>query len=469
MSIDLENTESIHYLDVGQNEAAVMTVESNPRKRRSQRLLQNAEMDNLFAEVYEGDDHKELFRYKLWGHDNLFPVHWMKLVLSNNIAPGISEAKADFISGKRLIVYKEHLENGKIIPEFLDIPEIEDFFEENESEEYIQRCASDIVYLGNSITEFQRAKSRTKIPIFNHIDMTTARAGVMQMGKINEYFFNDWYNDPSGLGQRVDAFDKKNPFRFPNSIYHVKRYTPGSYHYGLPDIGMENWLRLANQIPRFHFKGLKNQYNIRWHIEIPYSYFEGRGLTDEEEKDEVEALRSELSNYLAGVENVGKAAVTFYKEKLDGTPGSGIKITPLKPELFDDAFLQAYEAANIAISSGAGIDPSIAGVMRSTQLSSGSDKRISYDMYLKLKVPQFRKRLLQPLYALFKANGWNEKYGEGKRLKIGMVDYELTTLDEQHKGGQVVVNTGAPAQAQPSQEPPQGNQKADESTESNQE
>ena len=139
------------------------------------------------------------------------------MILSNNIAPGINAAKADFITGKQLVLYREHLEGGKIVPEFIDVPEIEDFFEENDALEYLQRTTTDFIYLGNTFTEFIRARSRDMIAKFGHIDATTARAATMKGGIIPAYYFNDWTNYSFGHAREVPAFAKERPFRYPES------------------------------------------------------------------------------------------------------------------------------------------------------------------------------------------------------------------------------------------------------------
>jgi len=434
MSRKVKAIDGIHYLPDAQALLEVVPTSSASRRTTTGNpSLTGLEM-GLISNYHEVQSHeRNRLQYIPWGEDNLFPYNLLRLTIKNNIAPGIINTKIDFVSGKKIILYKEHIgENKKIEVEIVEDPEIEDWLEENEVDEQMTKIVTDDIWFGNFAVEFIRAKSGKKIAGFKHHDMMTVRAAnPYKRIPVYKYLLNDWINDYVSMATEIMKFKREKPFAYPNSLYHVFRYFPGSFYYGLPDyIGSENWMRLANKIPIFHDKGMDNTYQIRWHIQIPQDYFE---QFDGDAKKEEKRLREEMNDFLAGAQNAGKAFVTRYAKDHNGNKKEGWIIEPVKAEYFDEAFVKLYEQSNVAITSSHSIDPSISGVQTQGKLSSGSDKRISYDMFLKLKVPSFRKRILKPLYEVKRANNWN------KKIKFGMLDYELTTLDEKHEGGQEVV------------------------------
>ena len=434
MTRKTKELEGIHYLKDANALLEVVPTVSAARRNTSNPNLIGPEMGIVgnFLEVQALERNK--LQYIPWGEDNLFPYHLLRLTIKNNIAPGIINTKIDFVSGKKLILYKEHISEGKKVEiEMIENPEIEDWLEENEIEEMIPKIVADDVWFGNYAVEFIRARSAKKIARVKHHDMMTVRAAnPYKRIPVYKYLLNDWINDYVSRATEIMRFNREKPFAYPNSLYHVFRYFPGSFYYGMPDyIGSENWMRLANKIPIFHDKGMDNTYQIRWHIQIPEAYFD----TYDDPKKEEKRLREEMNDFLAGAQNAGKAFVTRYSTDHNDNKKNGWFIEPVKAEYFDEAFVKLYEQSNVAITSSHGIDPSISGVQTQGKLSSGSDKRISYDMFLKLKVPSFRKRILKFLYEVKRANGWD------KKIKFGMIDYELTKLDDNHNGGQEVTQT----------------------------
>ncbi|WP_020531404.1 phage portal protein [Flexithrix dorotheae] len=428
--MNIKEVDNMHYLP----EAKAMMVITSETKDRNHPQKDPDNLVHNFLEVQNTRTHH--LRYVPWGENNLFPTDLLRLGLQNNIAPGIINTKIDFISGKKVILYKEiEVEEGVFKPIRVKNPEIEDWLEENNIEEFITKRATDLSWLGNIWDEKIRSKSKKKIARIKHVDASLARAGRPDKNrKVSHYLLNDWMNFTEAEAKRIMVFDPKKPLAHSNTISHSKRYFPGCHYYGLPDyIGSQNWMKMANKIPVFHDKGMDNMYQIRWIVKIPRDYFKQFADDEEKMKKAETDLRDEMNSFLAGAKNAGKAFVSKYViDQNTGKEIGGIHIEPVKPELFDDAFVKLYEQSNVAIASAHGIDPSIAGIQTQGKLSSGSDKRISYDMFLKLKVPSYRKKVMEPLYQVKKVNGWD------REIQFGIIDYELTKLDDNHKGGQEV-------------------------------
>jgi len=162
--------------------------------------------------------------------------------------------------------------------------------------------------------------------------------------------------------------------------------------------GAKTWISLANAIPLFHLNNLENGYNVRFHIEIPIGYFADTTVTYETEELKEEAIKNEeaarqefldlVNNFLSGIENAGRALFTTYdyNETL-GKEYPGIKITPIDFDMKDEALIKLFEASNTAAVSSQGVHPTLAAIAQAGKLSSGSEMRNAYNIYLAVKTP----------------------------------------------------------------------------------
>ena len=115
----------------------------------------------------------------------------------------------------------------------------------------------------------------------------------------------------------------------------------------------------------------------------------------------------------------------------------GWEIVPIENKMSDDAYTAVNQQANIAHTSGHGIDPSLAGIDTGSKLGgSGSEKRISYQLHIAMRTPQKRKILLKTFQAAHKIMGFNPEH------RFGFVDVDITTIAENPKGQEKTANKG---------------------------
>jgi hypothetical protein len=370
---------------------------------------------------------------------NLEPDIILEDVYKSNINPGLIKTKVDFICGKKIFVYTESEdENGKTIIKKVKDPEVEAFFYSNNVRKWYRNSATDLLHVGSFFAQF-RLNILGKVARINHLDASTARCEVMNegTGEIEHYYLcADWGNTPTfdetkpnSPENTVTRYPSYNPMDrwngYPSCIYQGKDYVPGFPYYPPPSWrGAMNWIKLANEIPMWHINGLKNGYNLRWHIKIPMSYF---NQFPENQRDAKKTeLRENLNKFLSGTENVGKAFISFLTA--NGISNDEWKIEPLTTDLKDSAFITLFEQSNTAMTSAHGIDPTLAGIALPGKLGSGSDKEHSYNIFIATAVQSYRDILLAPLYEIARLNGWNPEY------KFGIEDTILTTLDKNPSG-----------------------------------
>lgn len=376
---------------------------------------------------------------------NLEPNNIIATLLANNIAPAILDTKAKFIAGSGVITYQTDIVDGKKTNKLVSYAEIEDWMEESAINDVMFNTAKDYNFFGNAFFE-GRYNKKKQIKDISHIDASTVRAEAMNASGIipNYLVCGDWqkpkYN-PEKISEgnvvKVKAFQKEVDAEalYPKYIYHVKDYTPGNPYYSLPTwYGSLMWIELANTIPAWHLSGINNGYALRYIIEVSESYFDR--LQDQTKITEAKAkLQLDLENCLSGSENTSKSIYVTMKHS-DFTEKGILKITPIETDLHDEAFSLLFSHSNTAITSGFAIDPTLCGIETDGKLSSGSEKRIAYELWLRLHAVKPRKQLLGVLDHVIKVNGWDKKY---KGLKFGFENIQLTTLDQNPTGSQSAV------------------------------
>jgi len=386
-----------------------------------------------------------------WGSSNSTPADREKLVADNNITPSLIATKRDITLGQELYAFKKKYIDGKKVIEEVEIPEeVINFFDQSGKnggmgmDDYFRNAANELIFHSNVFSELLRDKSGSaKIGSIKVLKCKHTRAEEMDTkGKINHYY---WCGNWNPTGRRSDKYpvqaikaynyneDKKQAkflLHTGDDMLNIDGYYNTPFWWGA-----KAWIELANCIPDFHQSNLKHGYNIRYNIEIPKGYFSQFTSNQNTQSDRTEAAKKEstakaeflrrLNDFLAGVNNSGRALVTEYElNKSMGKEFPGIKVTPLKVNLQDSALLELFEKSNQANVSAQGIHPTLANIETQGKLSSGSEIRNAFLLYVAIKTPLPRKILLKPLYLIKQINGWD------KDIYFGFKDIVLQTLDE---------------------------------------
>ncbi|MEL6141890.1 MAG: hypothetical protein AAFU67_09760 [Bacteroidota bacterium] len=384
-----------------------------------------------------------------WGPDNNLPYYREQLVSENNIVPALMATKRDITLGQEVQAYKKIYDGEKVIIEPMEMPaEQKDFFEQLEMEGYWSTAAREQCFHSAVATEFVRGKGlNSKIVSIKALHMRHLRAEYQDKnGYIRSWYWNgNWASKKSHGGsdqyraKRIPAYNqdpRQSKFIYVSmdKLLCLDEYYPTPYWWG-----SEEWIRLANCIPEFHQANLRNGYTLRWHIEIPKGYFSDHthadGSTDqrkerlEAEKAAERAFLDRLNKVLAGVENAGRAVVSKYEiNKALAKDFPGIKINPLEVDLKDDALLNLFDKSNQANMSAQGVHPTLANIETAGKLSSGTEIRNAYLMYLAIKTPMPRKQLLKAIKIVKRENNWP------KDVHYGFRDMTLEKLSEDKSG-----------------------------------
>ncbi|WP_210521894.1 hypothetical protein [Hymenobacter terricola] len=376
------------------------------------------------------------FKIAPWGADNLQPQKMLELVYNNHIKPQLITTARDFLLGSRVGCFTRKVVAGKIVVEPVIDTAMEDWYESIDGDAAMQSLAYNLEGFANYFSVLSLA-SKNYVEGIQSFDATVVRALVTTRPRPDRYaLHHDWRNFKADEAQILPAYDPLNPSKFGECLLHGRDWTPGQKYYDVPPYwGTRKWTEVSNKIPRFHSSGLDNGYNLKYHIRIPAGYFDQFGDTPEKRQAAERELMGAMNEMLAGVDNADKAFVSKFAVDAMGKALPGWEIVPIENKMSDKAYDSVNTQANIAHTSGHGIDPSLAGIDTGGKFGgSGSEKRISYQLHIALRTPTKRKILLQTLRAAHKINGFNPEH------QFGFEDVDLTTLAENPTGQQKVAN-----------------------------
>lgn len=390
--------------------------------------------------------------YARWGKDNNYPQRLIDAVKSDPVA-ALLEKKAAFHYGRGLMFYNKTIDdkgNEQIsMVDEINLPqEIKDFMRVNDFKKFMQGIIADfewwhsyaVQYVSNNAGQIIEIKwTRMKDVRPEQRDAST--------GEIKNYYLSGYWPNPQENQYRiVPAFDKfgKNSGLYMHSQISIDKdyFSDPAWH------GITRWLYIASKIPRWILANIDNSMNIKYHVEIPFKYFldrnpQERYKTDAEWKFAIQTDQEEvftrMDDYLAGEQNVHKAFYSFINIMEDGKEAPGWKLTVLDNKIQDEAWLRAYGTAAIAMISGIGLSPSIAGSILPNGLGagSGSDLREQFNFYIQVMTTIPREVTLEPWEIIKHRNGWPEE------LHLGYRDIVFQSLD-QNKSGFAQQNEQAP-------------------------
>lgn len=390
----------------------------------------------------EGGGQREIM---FWGKLNTEPRLRETLVCNNNIIPALIAKKRDILVGNGIYCYKESVVDGKKVITEVEMPaQIKEFFKTIVIEDYLMESASELMKHQNLIIEYIRTKGGN-ISSFKVQECKYMRAEKKDMnGRINNWYWSGhWGVKKKDNTFKIEAIPTYNGDRKQAKFverYGDKVFNDGYYYIPTWWAGRE-WVNLSNQIPIFHNANLNNGYNIRWHIEMPDKYFldfeKYNSCTTPEERDKClseeqlaeQAFIDTVNSFLSGPENGGRALFTKYELNVAlGKDFPGIKITALDYDMKDESLLSLFEKSNTANISAQGIHPTLAGVETQGKLSSGTEIRNAFLMYLIINTPLPRKMMLKPIEFVQKENGWDPD------IKFGFRDFEMSKLSDEKTG-----------------------------------
>jgi hypothetical protein len=383
-----------------------------------------------------------------WGADNNFPQTVIDLISKSTVSPAALQFKIKSIYGKGIVPCKVTMDaSGKEVITLVEDKAVQLFFKENNIKKFLLEQITDYVWFGNVFPEIILNKRRNRIlriysneAAYCRWEKRSDSSGLIE----NCYVSAMW---PSPRKDEVIPVPVLDPYDLVNSLNEGSAYkyvvpvslpSPGrSYYQLVPWDGARSngWIEVANEIPRFKKSMFKNQMNIKYHVRIPYEYWEnkfkalGTKITEEEKQKIISEEIGKLNDFLKGNDNVGKAFVShFGTDPVTKKEYAGWSIEPIDDKMKDGKWLPDSQAANSEILFAMQVDPSLMGAglpggAYGGGSGSGSDKRESFLIQTAL-LQTDRDAILEPLELIRDFNGWDPN------IQFRFIDSILTTLDK---------------------------------------
>ena len=398
------------------------------------------------------------------GDDNKFPYQLRQLIDDNNLVEGILNRQRGLQYGQGLAMYKPVFKDGQRTVEWYWPDNIAKELALWDYEEYLINVLMDLIIKREYYTMFMGVRGerigRDKSVVgLAHVPMADCRREWPdKLGKTRNIFVADWRNGEPDVVARYPVFDPLKGLAQSTSIHYESFYQPGrnALDYNRPVFhGARKWIQRSNVAPDILKAQTDNGLNIKWHIISPQSYWDkkreilqknceqsGKTFNEKMLEDLKDKILQGLAKVLSGIENTGKF---FHSEAVQQELGIG-RVDIMKWELipidmkvkdFTDAQIAISKRADGAITSGAGLHPSLANIIVDGKLSSGSEALYAYKLFIATETPIVSMKALKAL------NMWKQMKFPAEVGKFGFY-HDIVKREEDLSSTQRTTNTETP-------------------------
>lgn len=424
--------------------------------------LSNADVKNSVVSKYRYQQPylTQNYEWSNWGDDNLFPYNVDVAVRKNGIATRALELLIQSHFGKGFYTYIEETSpDGKLIKKIVKDENFESFRKLSNINRFLIQIVNDYVWFRNPFVELVFSKDAKTIALVKRHDPIHCRWSIAdENGNIPYLFISaDWPNPRKERYTKIPALDVNYPLldiinrrdegkiKPGDSVILPLRINNGGniYYDKTPwDAIRTQYLPVATNIPKMVQALQENQMFIKYHIKVPYSFWERKfgndwnGWSKEVQNSKILEWRDGFDKFLKGVANAGKSFVSHYdRDEVTQKIFDEIIIEPIKEEFNDKKWITDSSAANSENLFALGVDPTIIGQSSpgGSEAGSGSNKREAFSILQALQgIP--RNIIFSVFEFIRDFNGWNPE------LQFGHVDVDTSqTLDQNPTGKQTTI------------------------------
>lgn len=396
-----------------------------------------------------------------WGSGDNFPDEVMKLVRPSGIASSALRLMTLKLFGQQMVpVIETGLDdNLQMKYDIVKDAEVSMFLKRSNIDHWRLAVYQDYNYFASAFPMLMLNEDRSKVVKLGHDKARKFRYTPYnpEVGRIEHVYRSanfpnpsedekekiavinsmDWYEEM----ERVKYTDDQHRYVFPTTFP-----DPQFDYYSLAfwdGVRSNGWLEISNSIPEYKRAIFKNQSSIKYHVQIPMTYWSFKyprwnQMTEQERNKAVEEQLEEMDNYLTGSENAMKTFVSFFNvNKNTGKSEDAMIITPVDDKLKSDAYLPDSAAANAEILFSMLVNPALFGVgMPGGSYTGGSNNggsNIRESWLIMNAINNADRAILHQIFDFVREyNGWNPD------MKLITLDKVLTTTDT--GGGSKIVS-----------------------------
>lgn len=389
-------------------------------------------------------------RVLAWGKDNLFPCHASDIVRNTTVLNTGLRFLRNLTMGQGIFVFrvKGYNDKGDEILEPADDQAMQRFVGSRLVRRYMEKTLRDFLKVGLSAVQFVPNAAGNKIVGLNTINSHYFRftEPLDTLGSQNCVISGSWDLSPSSYSilPLLSDYSPENHaelLRFMGKmkggfVYPVRDSWSNDDIYGEPiwwPAYVAGWVDIAHMVPQYLKKAYKNQTTWKWHVQIPYSFWDKKFPTTKFEDIElrrqaIDKYMSSIEKNLLGAENAEKPIFTNYAvNEMNGRIEEEWKITPLSNKYSaGQENLVTSAAANSEILFSLMVNPNVlgAGMPGGSYAGNQGGSNIREAFLVNIANSWIdRQNILDPLQLYMQLNGAPED------LQLRFRNTILTTLD----------------------------------------
>ena len=244
-------------------------------------------------------------------------------------------------------------------------------------------------------------------------DSSTVRSVITEKPNEFKYLVSAKWDSAGGKKAQVyDGFPGMNEVKVGEDYFiHVKPKQPGQFFYGFPSwSALEQVIRLANKIPKFHTEAIDTEGNLGYVIHIARKYFKDlAGKYENEETGEpftedelIEEFDKEIDDFL-----LGGGKVKTLRDVCELNPATNeiqklLEIEAVKKANTGKEYIELATYTMKAMTNGGQIQGGLAGISDSKMNSGGGTEiRIGAEYQQFYRTPRERQQFLRILNMIY--------------------------------------------------------------------
>lgn len=388
-----------------------------------------------------------------WGDDNLYPNYILSEIEKVTLVHPILDWKARALYGGGIAYGLLDVQNGTETFTQLVDPEIDDWLENSEIQEYIMKSALGLVTFYNIMPELIFSIDRSKITRLSALDPhdvrweKRARNGKYRGYSEHAYLSPDWetIDDKSSETLKIRVLQTAiNAIEFARTVSDDKLIFPtqlpssGKKYYARAPwhVLLDTWLPIAKEIPAFKKALLKNQLTVKYIIRVPewwwtWKYKDWEKKSEQERINIIQAEHKSFNDFTTG-DKQGNSIMYTQRDSTPAKEYGAWEIDVIDDKIGNGKYIEDSQEADAHIFKNLAVDPTLFGTgpgKNNQSSGSGSDKRVAFNTYI-LQQSGMQHVMLKPLHFIAKYNGWSQRLTQpGQRLVFWLQNFKVAKLD----------------------------------------
>lgn len=385
-----------------------------------------------------------------WGKDNLFPWHAAETVRNTTVLNTGLRFLRNLTMGQGIFAckVKGYNDKGDEILQPVEDSSYQRFVGSRMVRRYMEKTLRDFLKVGISAVQFVPNTAGNKIVGLNTINSLHYRftEPLDALGSQNCVVSGSWDLSPSSYAilPLLSDYSPENHaelLRFMGKmkggfVYPVRDSWSNDDIYGEPiwwPAYVAGWVDIAHMVPQYLKKAYKNQTTWKWHVQIPYSFWDKKfPMTEFKDvalrRQAIDKYMSSIEKNLLGAENAEKPIFTNYAvNEMNGRIEEEWKILPLSNKYSaGQENLVTSAAANSEILFALMVNPNVlgAGMPGGSYAGNQGGSNIREAFLVNIANSWIdRQNILDPLQLYLQLNGADED------VQLRFRNTILTTLD----------------------------------------